>query len=649
MLELGAIRLLAVRHAAASRKPIDFLEGDTMICSVESQGPTWAGKLVRYKMDNQAFQKSAVKGRSRAERLNLLLKRLFVLQILHNCLMLFGWVSSEDNEMADLLSREGGIDRFLEAVTRRAFVDDPALLQAMPGAGRVRNLDMSAPFSVADMVLIAARAQAPIDMRWLSRILPAVVCLQAAVRGWLMRRAQTRARDKKLEHSLENFGAFIGRWAPGIKSVYGRLDRAYFFPMDEGERLFVRVLALGLGLSCFVACYVTGMMLALDMEDRVRLDDDEQLEFTATECVDVKREHVARTIQVRWRYQTARRAQARSPPRPLPPGAVGWCACTFYCPEPVYPGDGPHCDRCGPVHCASGCVCQCRCAHWQGLAEPQPRARRGRHGRHGARRLLVLTAMMGFAGAAPRDGYSAQVATVQYPRASIYEGLPVDFLESVDELMHNRLAPGSMLKVDIAFDRYWKPVAAAHGWDEIIETDDPERGGKMATFVLAMLDNTALVADSIGTYVWALRWKMKLAHQADPVLGVMHWQDFMRSVRVKAHVPHEPRRAVPLRLILAIVAAIDVTVHWEVQFAFFLWSSCSSRSRARSAPALRPLRAPMRGTAASTGRCATSSSGASAASMCPRRPVQIHQVGPAHRTTRSSWRPSPRSPTRRGG
>ena len=42
--------------------------------------------------------------------------------------------------------------------------------------------------------------------------------------------------------------------------------------------------------------------------------------------------------------------------------------------------------------------------------------------------------------------------------------------------------------------------------------------------------------DSIGTYVWALRWKMKLAHQADPVLGVMHWQDFMRSVRVKSHV-----------------------------------------------------------------------------------------------------------------
>ncbi len=44
---------------AASKKPIDFLEGDTMICSVETQGPTCAHKLVQYKMDNQSFLRSA--------------------------------------------------------------------------------------------------------------------------------------------------------------------------------------------------------------------------------------------------------------------------------------------------------------------------------------------------------------------------------------------------------------------------------------------------------------------------------------------------------------------------------------------------------------------------------------------------------------
>ena len=574
---------------AAARKPIDFLEGDTMICSVESQGPTWTGKIVRYNMDNQAFQKSAVKGRSRAERLNLLLKRLFVLQILHNCLLLFSWVSSEDNEMADLLSREGGVERFPEAVARRAFVLAPASLQAMPGAGRVRNLDMSAPFNAADMAMIAARAQAPADRRWLSRILPYVVCMQAAIRGWLARRAQERARIAV--ENPEGFGAFIGRWAPAKRCAYGRLEWAYFFPEAEGEYLFMRVLALGLGLSFFAACFVTGMLLGLSAADRSILQDDKQLEFSADECVQVKQEHSARSIQVWWRWLTARRA--RNDP-PLPEGAVGWCACTF-CPLPVYPGEGVYCDLCWPVACGCVCMCQCQCEPddraldrtlpRQRLGDaieqlqvevalaataPRPRSKRGHHGSRATRRALMLMSMLGVAGAAPRDGYSAQVSTVQYPRASLYEGLPVDLFETVDELMHNRLAPGSMLKVDIAFERYWKPLAAAHGWDEIIATDDPERGGKMATFVLCMLENTALVADSIGTYVWALRWKMKLAHQADPVLGVMHWQDLMRSVRVKAHVPHEPRRAVPLRLILAIIASIEVTVHWEVQFAFLL-------------------------------------------------------------------------------
>jgi hypothetical protein len=58
-----------------------------------------------------------------------------------------------------------------------------------------------------------------------------------------------------------------------------------------------------------------------------------------------------------------------------------------------------------------------------------------------------------------------------------------------------------------------------------------------------------LVADSIQTYVWGLRWKMKLEHQADPVFGVMHWHDFMVSVRVRAHVPHEPRRRARVHLL----------------------------------------------------------------------------------------------------
>ena len=210
----------------------------------------------------------------------------------------------------------------------------------------------------------------------------------------------------------------IGRWAPGKTCVYGRLEWAYFFPAEEGERLFSRVLALGLGLAYFhpiyfAACFVTGMLLGMSAWDRSLLQDDKQLVFSIAECVEVKREHSARSIQVWWRWLTARRA--RDGP-PLPEGAVGWCACSF-CPLPIYPGEGVYCDLCWPVGCGCVCVCQCQCEPVDRTAPAgdRPRVRRGHHGRHGARRLLVLTAMMGLAGAAPRDGYSSQVASVQYP------------------------------------------------------------------------------------------------------------------------------------------------------------------------------------------------------------------------------------------
>ena len=66
-------------------------------------------------------------------------------------------------------------------------------------------------------------------------------------------------------------------------------------------------------LRGMLRCFVTGMMLALNKEDRgllVVLDKYyEQLKFTATECIEVKRAHVARPIQVWWQYLTARRAR----------------------------------------------------------------------------------------------------------------------------------------------------------------------------------------------------------------------------------------------------------------------------------------------------------------------------------------------------
>ena len=42
-------------------------------------GHLWHRKVVTFRVDNSAFQRSAVKGWSRAERLTLLLRRLFEL------------------------------------------------------------------------------------------------------------------------------------------------------------------------------------------------------------------------------------------------------------------------------------------------------------------------------------------------------------------------------------------------------------------------------------------------------------------------------------------------------------------------------------------------------------------------------------------
>ena len=94
----------------------------------------------------------------------------------------------------------------------------------------------------------------------------------------------------------------------------------------------------------------------------------------------------------------------------------------------------------------------------------------------------------------------------------------------------------------------------------------------------------------------------KLSHQADLVLGVMLWQDYMRSVREKTHVPHEPRRAVPLRLILSIITCRSIG---KCNSRSSSWSCCS-RSRAPSARALRPSRALTAGARTSIGWCATS-------------------------------------------
>ena len=92
----------------------------------------------------------------------------------------------------------------------------------------------------------------------------------------------------------------------------------------------------------------------------------------------------------------------------------------------------------------------------------------------------------------------------------------------------------------------------------------------MASFVLGMAEDTSLSYGSISNYVWGLRSHMKSNGQVDPVFGIYDWADFMMSVHVKTWTVGEPRRAIPLDLLRRALRAVNLSVFWEVQMAFFI-------------------------------------------------------------------------------
>ena len=76
--------------------------------------------MVVFKVDNSAFQRSAAKGRSKAERLNALIKEILAYSIHFGCVVVFDWISSADNLLADDLSRDREAD-FLRHVFETGF------------------------------------------------------------------------------------------------------------------------------------------------------------------------------------------------------------------------------------------------------------------------------------------------------------------------------------------------------------------------------------------------------------------------------------------------------------------------------------------------------------------------------------------------
>ena len=157
-------------------------------------------------------------------------------------------------------------------------------------------------------------------------------------------------------------------------------------------------------------------------------------------------------------------------------------------------------------------------------------------------------------------------ASMTYSSASLFVGLPLDLVGQVETVLDNRLASSSWRKVQVAV-KIWRGVAEQRSWAHIITTDDPERGGKLVTFVMHMLTDTELVWGSIQTYVWGVRTWMQAQHQADPIMGVLGWDTFFDGVKVLTWVP---RRRCPVDVVGRILDAVNLNSFVEVQLAFII-------------------------------------------------------------------------------
>ena len=131
-----------VYGTCASRKPIDYLEGDATTVAAERMGPKWRGGMVPMGVDNSAFEQAAKKGRSRAERLNDLIKELFYWQLHFNVVFDFFWLSTVDNKEADHLSRDRFAE-FMATVRDTGFWSSETVPDPGPYNGSVRTLPSS--------------------------------------------------------------------------------------------------------------------------------------------------------------------------------------------------------------------------------------------------------------------------------------------------------------------------------------------------------------------------------------------------------------------------------------------------------------------------------------------------------------------------
>ena len=333
--------------SSASRKPIDYLEGDSVVRCCTANAPKWKGCIVKCGIDNTSFECSLASGRSRVDRLNDLLRQLFALQIHYEFVLEPYWISSEDNVHADLLSRDHR-DQFLDIA--HDFV--------LPGKAVVAHTSAGSVVTFADCDYTVAMSA--------------------------------------LRQTLKTYRS----------NITG----------DGPSRLFIL------------------------------------------------------TVVLLWE-------RAYAPSR----------------------GAGV--------------------------------------------------------------GGDAQLLSIPFDRTSIFNGCPPELLDRLDEVMDNRLRPSSLRKAASGFAR-WVRFCDVRGWPHLISSGDHSRGGRLAAWILSMVDDSALVFASISTYVWGMRTMHTLHHHSDPAMGVEFFRELMRAVSVLTSVPGVPRKRVSHEVLAAILEDIYRN-HWN--------------------------------------------------------------------------------------
>lgn len=115
---------------------------------------------------------------------------------------------------------------------------------------------------------------------------------------------------------------------------------------------------------------------------------------------------------------------------------------------------------------------------------------------------------------------------------------------------------------------HWDAVCDRFGWDRIIRTGDPTRGGKLCTFVLELVAHTPYYpSTTIGNYIWALCAHMQQELHADPRDGLVGWPMFVTAVKVMTYVPYEPRTRLPTAALRRALGNVDIADFAMVQMA----------------------------------------------------------------------------------